>query len=506
MRTSLQKGINWVRRQPVRGVVTVLAGFLLMVSFGGLFTFGNLTTYMTSYLHVALGQDLGYGQTIWVGNTLGVTEGMLMIPGCELYRKYGPRVVIVTGCLLSSGAIALTSLTVKTSIWWLTLTYGALNGCGVGFVYGVPLLVGYRWFPHNKGLVSGLVVGGYGLGGILFATLQTEFLNPNNVSPGDDGFFHDEALLGRVPQLFLLMAAVCAGLQFLTVFGIQDPSQSDRATEDAAYEDSQGRGSKAETDERSESSGTKVNGLCHEAGPHPASYQNRGSTGCSSVVVADDQPVCVKGPESGQRCNTSTGPTSYTMREALQTRHFYHVAFTFMAMSLCIAIINPLWKAFGQTFISNDHYLEMVSAGTSVFNLLGRLCWGALGDKLGYKPTMILLSGCFSIIMLTLHTTSIGGAVMFTLWLWGLFFCFSGIYSTVCSGIANAYGLDHAGSIYGLVFFLGGVLGPLVPLMTEFLLDDYGYSLMFLIGGIGGMLSLAATLTVQPLPTESSVV
>ncbi|XP_037090892.1 uncharacterized MFS-type transporter YhjX-like [Pollicipes pollicipes] len=203
------------RSLPARGVLALASGFLLQLSMGSMFTFGNLTTYLTSYLHVRGGQDVSYGQTVWVGTALGIAEGLTLLPGSVLYQRRGPRVVVLLGSVVASGAIALTSLTVDTSLAWVTMTYGVANGLGVGLVYGVPLLVGYKWFPNSKGLVSGVVVGGYGLGGILFTTIQTGFLNPDNVSPEEDGFFHDAALLDRVPKVFLLQAGVCAVLQLV---------------------------------------------------------------------------------------------------------------------------------------------------------------------------------------------------------------------------------------------------------------------------------------------------
>ncbi|XP_037088871.1 monocarboxylate transporter 9-like [Pollicipes pollicipes] len=212
-----------LRSLPAGGVLAVTVGFLLQISLGGLFTFGNLTTYLTSYLRGRGGQDVGYGQTVWVGTLMGMTEGLALLPGSVLYQRYGPRSVVLLGSVMASGAIALTSLTVDSSLLWVTMTYSVLNGLGVGLVYSVPMLVGHRWFPDRKGLVNGLVFGGYSLGGILFTTVQTSFLNPDNVSPEEDGFFHDAALLDRVPLVFLLQAGVCAALQLTAVLGLRNP-------------------------------------------------------------------------------------------------------------------------------------------------------------------------------------------------------------------------------------------------------------------------------------------
>jgi hypothetical protein len=49
----------------------------------------------------------------------------------------------------------------------------------------VPIHNGWLWFPENPGLVSGLVLGGYGLGTVVFDSISTLIINPNNLKPTD---------------------------------------------------------------------------------------------------------------------------------------------------------------------------------------------------------------------------------------------------------------------------------------------------------------------------------
>ena len=39
------------------------------------------------------------------------------------------------------------------------------------------------WFPEHKGFAVGFVVGGFGLGALVFNYITTAILNPNNISP-----------------------------------------------------------------------------------------------------------------------------------------------------------------------------------------------------------------------------------------------------------------------------------------------------------------------------------
>jgi OFA family oxalate/formate antiporter-like MFS transporter len=52
----------------------------------------------------------------------------------------------------------------------LLLAVGVIAGSGIGFAYVVPLSVGMQWFPRQKGLITGLSVGGFGGGAIILSS------------------------------------------------------------------------------------------------------------------------------------------------------------------------------------------------------------------------------------------------------------------------------------------------------------------------------------------------
>ena len=109
-------------------------------------------------------------------------------------------------------------------------TYGFVSAFGQNIALIPTLTTGMRWFPHRKGIAMGCVVGGFGGGALVFNYIQTAILNPNNVSPAssgpDEGYFTDEELLGRVPNLLLILAAIYLGLGLLACFLITQPPDS----------------------------------------------------------------------------------------------------------------------------------------------------------------------------------------------------------------------------------------------------------------------------------------
>ena len=50
-----------------------------------------------------------------------------------------------------------------------------------GFIYSIVLHTGWLYFQGNEGVVSGIIIAGFGIGGFITTELSTEWVNPNGV-------------------------------------------------------------------------------------------------------------------------------------------------------------------------------------------------------------------------------------------------------------------------------------------------------------------------------------
>ena len=83
-----------------------------------------------------------------------------------LLPKLGPRrCAVIGGALFGSGWL----LAGFGGRWFgfVALGIGGLAGVGAGIAYIVPIATCIRWFPHRKGLVTGVAVAGFGGGAAL---------------------------------------------------------------------------------------------------------------------------------------------------------------------------------------------------------------------------------------------------------------------------------------------------------------------------------------------------
>ena len=98
----------------------------------------------------------------------------------RLQDKIGPRKVATIGGVLYGGGIILASF--ASSLPMLYICYGVLGGAGVGFAYVCPLSTCVKWFPEKKGFITGIAVGAFGAGSLVFKSVIQFFLTNAGVS------------------------------------------------------------------------------------------------------------------------------------------------------------------------------------------------------------------------------------------------------------------------------------------------------------------------------------
>lgn len=124
-----------------------------------------------------------------------------------------PKMVIFLGGSVSLGGVFLASFVEELVPF--VLLYCVLNGLGCGTCYMVPLICGWEWYPERKGIVTGLIVGGYGFGSFIFANVSTSLVNPHGVqadvydAKNDVTYFGDE-VADRVPYMIRTLAFIWA--------------------------------------------------------------------------------------------------------------------------------------------------------------------------------------------------------------------------------------------------------------------------------------------------------
>ena len=110
-----------------------------------------------------------------------ITSTLVFPFGMHVATKYNSRIAVAIGAFLVLGSNFLASYTSNVFLFFVLYALGF--GVGKGFLYPAPLAAGWSHLSERRGLVSGLVVSGLGIGAFIFGMVVAQICNPNNEAP-----------------------------------------------------------------------------------------------------------------------------------------------------------------------------------------------------------------------------------------------------------------------------------------------------------------------------------
>ena len=111
-----------------------------------------------------------------------------------------------------------------------------MNGLGTGVCYFVPLVCGWEYFPQKKGIVTGMILAGYGFSSFIFSQVSTALANPNHENPdveaeGTDITFYGSSVTDRVPYMLQTLATIWVFFLLTAIVLITRPAKDEVFTE-----------------------------------------------------------------------------------------------------------------------------------------------------------------------------------------------------------------------------------------------------------------------------------
>ncbi len=187
-----------------RRILVALLCTVLQLCFG--------TVYAWSFFQLLLVEQFGwtYSNTAWAFSITIFSLGIAAAWAGSALPRLGPRKLALMGSLLFSGGYFIGAL----ALHWNNLTlfylgYGVIGGAGIGLGYVTPVATVAKWFPDRKGLATGIVVMGFGVGALLLSKLLAPVLMLYAA--------------GELPLVFLGLGIVFACISIPASLGLHDP-------------------------------------------------------------------------------------------------------------------------------------------------------------------------------------------------------------------------------------------------------------------------------------------
>jgi OFA family oxalate/formate antiporter-like MFS transporter len=215
------------------------------------------------------------------------------------------------------------------------------------------------------------------------------------------------------------------------------------------------------------------------------------------VVVSVVGSLFIKNPPEGYQPNGWTPPVAknglaayqYTPSETLKTSQFYLVTVALMLATAAGSMMIPMAKILG---LQPDSGLTKEAAVLGVMiisacNSLGRLVWGGVSDRLGRKPTLMLLMALAGLAVLSI--TQVSGYWMLA-FIALIGFSYGGFLGVFPALTADFWGSKYVATNYGLILLGFGVGAVASSFLVAYLSQTRNFSTAFLIAGIAATAGL----------------
>ncbi|MBU1230442.1 MAG: OFA family MFS transporter [Proteobacteria bacterium] len=107
---------------------------------------------------------------------------VMMVPAGRLQDRMGPRVAAMAGALLTGSGLVVSSFAGPGNLMPVLIGFGLMAGSGFGLGYAAATPAAIKWFPaEKKGMITGIVVSGFGLAPVYIAPLSKHLLGAYGV-------------------------------------------------------------------------------------------------------------------------------------------------------------------------------------------------------------------------------------------------------------------------------------------------------------------------------------
>lgn len=339
---------------------------------------------------------------------------------------------------------AAASLLVSTAASISTVyAWAALNGMASSFVY-VPALTLVQWcYPQKRGLVAGTVSMVFGLSAAIMSPI----------------FGHMLFSLGY-ETMNLSLAALTISIGLIGAYFARPPTTWEEAA------------------------------LARRSGKAAAAPARAGA------AVARPE-------EKAERGAQMISARSFTVSQSLHTRSFWMLWVTWTLAGAAGVSMTILATGYGLFLGFSLSSAILILTAFNLTNGMSRLASGILSDRFGRNRVMSLAFLASGLAYLALPSAE--GILSCALLSAAVGFSFGTLFSVSAPLVADCFGLEHFGAIFGLTFAAYGfVAGPLGPTLSGYLLDITGnnYALVFVYLGIFFLLASASIRLVVP-PTRT---
>lgn len=153
----------------VKKYTSLIAAIVVQIALGGIYAYSiYVPSFQNEWGFSSSQTQLVFGLTVFLFTVFMIYSGRKLV-------VYGPRrLLIISALLYTLGYLLVANSGGAYPLFFAGYTFFIAPAIAFGYVCAVS--TGLLWFPSRKGLVTGLAVAGYGLGGVLMSAVAEGLL------------------------------------------------------------------------------------------------------------------------------------------------------------------------------------------------------------------------------------------------------------------------------------------------------------------------------------------
>ena len=439
----------------VKGICSVISAVFINLITGSLFTFPNIISYYEIFAERKFTKKKLYFVAptgIFVFNALCSITGILD-------DKFGTRILNITAsvCLLGSQL-----LVYFFKIYAVLIIAYILFGIGNSLTYFQSLKNCWKYFPEQKGLISGIVLSCFGLGAFIFTSIADGVIKSND----KEGKKDEEIVKGFKSYLIIVLIsiAIAGTVSSILCFPYRNIDQYIAGLLLIPDEDSDGQNEKVEK-------------------------QN-------SVEPKKEETV------------SENKKDEKTLKETICSKDYLLC----LILSVCTLIFGFLltntYRSFGElSFIkkgsmddSNEKMKKNLKALSKVFTLLNtfsRIIWGVIADRVRFKILYSIVCIVQIICGATIYFSAGNIVGYFIVTNLGVL-SFAGHIVLFPTLIHTKFGVDKSIYLLGIYGIFSGIAAMIGPILSIFVLKEKkDYLILYLVGAAPTIASLFISIFIK---------
>lgn len=178
---------NIFSRFNLKGFLNVIGSIIIFMVFGSLYTWSNINVVFISYLKYNNSPNIDIVDGYFMMPIIIVISDSFVYFGTKIEEKIGFKLSLLISLTMACCSHFFLIFTTRLPIIYILMI---IFGIAIGFSYISITRNSWYFYPNKKGLISGIILFGYGVSSMIFSAIADYIINPNNESAEPNGFFN----------------------------------------------------------------------------------------------------------------------------------------------------------------------------------------------------------------------------------------------------------------------------------------------------------------------------